>query len=147
MRDETQKNRLLETELERLAVEGDEIASRLGLDIQKRIIKINEARWYGRMTLLGGLVSLGIGYALFPEMPEPFYFDSFTASGLVRFITAAPGIIAGMPLEAWIDNKIEKREYDKLEKEFPEKIQDIRRCCEVINTYNYLLALSSPPAG
>lgn len=119
-----------EIEIESYKIERDKIAARLGPDIQKRIIGIHDSatKYAVGVTVLGGLATTVLGYTsglfkCFADInysPEPSMIASLFGGGLV-----------GSTLGIWIGNKKEKRGYNRLKKEFPDKFKDIQRLDEL----------------
>jgi hypothetical protein len=134
---EKQKN--IEKKLKEIEVESDEIAERLGPNLQKKIIDLSNTwdNYYGVSTLVGGLTSLITGYILFPEAPEE--------AGLpMRIVSACPGLIFGMFLGSGIGKKVEKMGYERLMRNYPDHKEDIQRMREIVATYTYLPTSSMP---
>jgi|SRR3989344_532585 len=133
------KSNSLEEALEEIGIESDEVAERLGSEIQKRLIDSNSGKWYGRLTSLGTVVSLGVGYFLRKE---------YGVDGVMGgMIVALPLIAGGMTLGGDIDIYLQKRELQKLKDDFPEKKEDIERMMELKSMYFGLEIVSIPPIG
>ena len=129
--------RHIDSELERIGQEGDEIAERLGPDIKGRLKEIANAdgRWYGGLTLAGGLVGCALG--VFTQDMQLKLMGDYSIPG---FFATFPGIVAGMLAGTWVDRKVEEQRYRKLEQEFPERGKDIKRFRELVGTQCYLRA-------
>lgn len=139
------RNENLKIELEKILKESDEIAERLGPEIRNRMIEIENSveRYAEGVTCLGALATGITGYAsgFFNEIHS--HHSHFP--GLLEFMLSVMGggVLGAMFIPIYC--KIEDRAYHKLEKEFPEKAEDIQRCRGLAGSYAYLEAESNPP--
>ena len=130
-------------ELEDLLKEGDEIAKRLGPKVRNRMIEIADSgcKYINIALVLGGLAgvaALGIGeaYGLY-KVPRETQLEYV-------FVSGAFGAMLSSFLGLGITNKMEERAYRRLQKEFPDKIEDIKRIYDLSNTYDYSQSASHP---
>ena len=126
-------------ELEDLLKEGDEIAKRLGPEVCNKFIEIGKSsgKYVDISMLLGGLIAGTMGYLYIPKE---------YLSGENAILTLLSGsVFAGFP-GMWIADKMKERAYRRLQKEFPDKIEDIKRLRDLHNTYAYS-QLASHPIG
>ena len=126
-------------ELEDLLNEGDEIAKRLGPEVRNKLIEIGKSsgKYLDISMLLGGLIAGTMGYLYIPKE---------YLSGENAILTLLSGsLFAGFP-GMWIADKTKERAYRRLQKEFPDKIEDIKRIRDLHNTYVYS-QLASHPIG
>lgn len=125
-----------EQALDKISKESDEVAERLGLEVQNRIktLESRADKVCGVMAGLGGLAATAIAYtcgaykSLYgdPEAPLLLY---------VAPTIMGTGVCGVLGLA--ISEEIKKESYCRLKKEFPEKAEDIDRLLQL----NFEMAL------